>query len=210
MDIEWIEWMKFSDHKEKNFSIKTIVTKDQFMPVFNLPLMLLAIVFVTVAVSIAFVPHYFFKNVATMENGGLIMVSVMAMAFCVIAIGQMKKRGIVNKWLKVSAVCHGGGVSASYRGIRKTWELKILCTYEINSENVELTPAPADMSWLMRRTAQAFLDSRVDVNGRCDLLINPEDYLDAYLAPLDNRMFVLLACFALVATLIGWVFLQLF
>jgi len=78
--------VKFSDHKEKNFSIKTIVTKDQYKVVFNLPLMLLAIVFITVAVAIAFMPDYFFENVATMENGGLIMGSVMVMAFGIIAI----------------------------------------------------------------------------------------------------------------------------
>ena len=202
--------MKFSDHSEKNFSIKTIVTKDQFKPIFNLPLMLFAIVFVTVAGSIVFMPNYFLKIVANMENGGLIMGSVMIIAFCVVVIGQMKKRTAVNNWLRVSAVCHGWDVSAGYRGIRKTWELQILCTCEINSENVELTPAPADMSWFMRRTALAFLDSRVDVNGRCELLVNPEDPLDGYLAPLDNRMFVFLACFALFAILMGGVLLQLF
>ena len=205
--------MKFSDHSEKNFSIKTIVTKDQFKRGFYLPLMLLAIVFVTVAGSIVFMPNYFLKIVANMKNtglnAGLILGSVMAIAFCIVVIGQMKKRGLVNNWLRVSAVCHGWDVSTAYRGIRKTWELQILCTYEINSENIELTPAPADMSWLMRRTALAFLDSRVDVNGRCELLINPEDYLDAYLAPLDNRMFVFLVCFALAAILIGGVLFQL-
>ena len=113
----------------------------------------------------------------------------------------------VNNWQRVNAVCHGWDVSAGYRGIRGTWELQILCTYEINSENVELTPAPVDMSWLMRRTALAFLDSRVDVNGHYELLVNPEDHLDGYLAPLDNRMFVFLACFALLAILVGGVLL---
>ncbi len=119
-------------------------------------------------------------------------------------------RVAVNNWLRVNAVCHGWDVSAGYRGLRKTWELQILCTCKINSENVELTPAPADMSWFTRKTALAFLDSRVDVNGRCELLINPEDHLYGDLAPLDNQRFVFLACFALIAILMGGVLLQLF
>ncbi len=72
--------------------------------------------------------------------------------------------------------------------------------------NPELTPKVADMSWLFRDKAISFLDSKVDIKGCCELRVNPDDPLDAYLLPIDNRVLSFLGWFAILAILIGGIF----
>ncbi len=198
--------MKFSQNKNKNFSIKNIVTKNQFKPVFNLPLMIFAIIFTLAAGSFLVVPHSTLKQVINIENAIVTIIVALVGAFIIIVLGQIKKRSMVNSWPKVNATCIGWDVYAIYGPRGRTWILEILCTYNVNSKKVELTPKIADMSWFFRDKAISFLDSKVDIKGYCELRVNSDDHLDAYLLPLDNRVFYFLGWFAFLAIFIGGIF----
>lgn len=198
--------MKFSQNKIKNFPIKNIVTKNQFKPEFNLPLMIFAIIFTLVAGSFLIVPHSILKNIVKFENAIAAMIVSMVGAFILIVLSQLKKRSMVNGWPKVNATCMGWNAYSVYGPRGRTWILVILCTYNANSKNIELTPKVAGMSWFSQDKVLNFLDSKVDSNGCCELRVNPDDPLDAYLLPLDNRVLFFLAWFAILAFVLGGLF----
>ena len=198
--------MKFSQNKTKNVPIKNIATKNQFKPVFNLPLLIFAIIFTLVAGSFLVVPYSTLKQVVNIENAIATIIVTLVGAFIIIVLGEIRKRSKVNSWPKVSATCLGWDVYYVYGPRGKTWILEILCTYNADSKKIELTPKVADMSWFLRDKAISFLDSKVDIEGCCELQVNPDDPLDAYLLPLDNRVLSFLGWFAILAVLIGGLF----
>ena len=99
--------MSFSQNKTKNIPIKNIATKNQFKPVFNLPLMIFAIIFTVVAGSFLVVPYSTLMKVVKKENAIAFLFVTLVGAFMIIVLGEIKKRSMVNSWPIVNATCLG-------------------------------------------------------------------------------------------------------
>ncbi|MCP3851852.1 MAG: hypothetical protein GY694_16695 [Gammaproteobacteria bacterium] len=198
--------MQFSQDKSKNFRFENIPTNNQYKVIFNLKLIIVAIAFSLSAGSfLVFRPEQILQYINFDSIVSVIFIS-MFLAYLIILQEQFKKISVIKKWPQVRANCQCWYADKIYLGVRKTWYLAILCTYKSELGQITTTPKPAMMSWFTEKQAILFLNSKIDLKGDCVLLVNPDDPVDSYLYPLDNRHLVFIGLFGFFAVLLAILF----
>lgn len=86
-----------------------------------------------------------------------------------------------RSWHFVEGICRDSEIRLVSARRKKQWGLRVLCEFEMNGTKISCTPITNWIGLGGRSAAEKFLAKRIGEDGKCTLLVNPENNYESEL-----------------------------